>query len=92
MKENEVGVMSPSSVLDWKWDWSKWLVDGDTIVSFTVVGNNVTVDSSHKSDDDTAVIAFLSSPTKSRVSAVCQIVSTQGLHEPRTLRIQVRGR
>jgi hypothetical protein len=80
----------PGDVLDYKFNWSRWLTEAgnDTIVSHTVTAIGVTLDSS--TDTDTVVTAFLSGGIAGETAeATCQIVTTGGRTVQRTLYITI---
>lgn len=83
----------PSAVLDYVFDWSPWLADGETISSKTVtVDDGLDLDSS--SVTDTAVTVWLSGG-ESRTAAyavACLITTSAGRTDERTMRIRVRNR
>lgn len=93
----------PSAQLDYKFDWaaftngtgsSDWLQDGETIYSHTVtVATGLTKDSSVVADTNTSVIVWLSGGTLNMKYAVtCQIVTTAGRTDERTIYMQVSDR
>ena len=97
----------PSAVLDYKWDWKSvangssegdeignWLESGETITNHTItVPSGLTKDSSALADTDTSVVAWLSGGTAwSDYVVVCQIVTSAGRTEERSIRILVRDR
>ena len=88
----------PDAVLDYKYDWAAltngsgsedWLQDGETISTHTVtVATGLTKDSSTLADDDTSVIVWLSGGTvNARYAVTCQIVTTAGRTDERTIYI-----
>lgn len=69
----------PQDVLDYVWDWSAWLPDGDTISTFSVIitddsGTPLVEDSS--SNDDTSVTVWLSGGTLSTTPSVTVRITT----------------
>lgn len=82
----------PSAYLDYAFDWSDWLVAGETITSFTVSAETgLTV----ASDGEVSgvVTAWLSGGTANRDYPVtCQITTSQGRIDERTITINVRDR
>ena len=81
----------PAAVLDYEWDWSAWL-GSDTITSHTVTASTgITVASSTKTS--TAVTAWLSGGTAGQSYGVtCQITTTAGRTDERTIMIAVINR
>lgn len=82
----------PASVLDYVWDWSAYLADGETISSKTItVDDGLDLDSS--SDDDTTVTVWLSGGTVRTVYKVaCLITTSAGRTDERTMTIRVTDR
>ncbi len=83
-----------SAVLDYIYDFSEWLAVGETISTATVtVPTGLTLDSSSITDGGTSVTAWLSGGTSNhRYSVVCEIVTTAGRTDDRTMTIQVQDR
>lgn len=79
----------PDSVLDYRWDWTKWL-DGDTITSHDVTPpDGITLDSTEATAS--TVTAWLSGGTTGqRYELVCRITTAQGRTDERTMQIDVR--
>jgi hypothetical protein len=49
---------SPGATLDYSWDWSDWLPDGDAVYSYEVTSQNVSVVSTNRVGDVvTAMVA-----------------------------------
>ena len=91
---NNAYTKDPDAVLDWKFDWSRWLAAGETITSHTVTPTaGLTVDSSLVTDDDTSVTAWLSGGTAgTRYTVTCHIVTSAGRADDRTIYVYVRER
>lgn len=91
---NNVYTKDPDAVLDWKFDWSRWLATSETITSHTVTSTaGLTVDSSLVTDDDTSVTAWLSGGTAgTRYAVTCHIVTSAGRADDRTIYVYVRER
>lgn len=85
-------VKDPSAVLDYVFDWSPWLADGETINAHTIsVDDGLTLDSS--SVDGTSVTAWLSGGTApNRYKVACLVSTTGGRTDERTMTISVRDR
>lgn len=96
----------PSAILDFKFDWapltnnrdgatSDWLGPTETIISFTITISPVglTEDSSSRTDSNTSVTVWLSSGTDGiEYEVTCQIVTSEGRTDERTMRIKVENR
>lgn len=83
---------APGAVLDYQFDWSAWLADSETITQQTVIaGSGLTVDSSSISNG--VVTAWLSGGAVGKDYAVtCQITTSQGRTDARSILIKVRER
>jgi hypothetical protein len=84
----------PDAVLDWKFDWSDWLADGETLASHSVTAaEGLTVDSSSLTDTNTSVTAWLSGGTAGKRYAVtCRVVTSASRTDDRTITVYVRER
>lgn len=84
----------PDAVLDYKFDWSAWLSDGDTIVDHEVkVPAGVTKVSSAVDESQTAVVVWLSGGSAGTTYAVtCQITTEGGRTDERSIRLKVEER
>lgn len=82
----------PDAVLDWRWDWSQWLEDGEQIVTSTMtVSAGLTLDSS--SFTLATATAWLSGGTAGTPYTVANRITTnQGRTDERTITIRVVNR
>lgn len=82
----------PNDVLDYMWDWSSWLGDGEAIQSSTVlVPDGLTKDSD--SNTDTAVTVWLSGGTVGQnYRVVSRITTNQARTVDRSMQIAVHER
>lgn len=82
----------PDAVLDYSWDWSQWLEDGETIASYEVtVPSGLTLDDSDQQDG--IVTAWLSGGTAgSGYAVVCHVVTSIGREDDRSISIRVTER
>ncbi len=89
MAELETREKRSTSILDYAWDWSKWLVD-DVIATHTVtVPSGVTKVTS--TNTNTIVTAWLSGGTDGTDYLInCQIVTSGGRTDSRAFILQVR--
>lgn len=85
-------IKDPSAILDYKQDWSKWMVDADAIISHSIVATSgINVDSS--SNDDSSVTFWLSGGTAgSGYNITVQISTSAGRVDERTMRLIVMDR
>ncbi|MGW2206766.1 phage fiber-tail adaptor protein [Streptomyces sp. NPDC001774] len=82
-------VKDPSDVLDYEWDWSQWLGEGEEITDSVVsAADGVSLDSfSHTA---TSVRAWLSDgDAGSTYKIVCQITTSQARVKQRTLQLRI---
>lgn len=86
----------PNAVLDYTWDWTKWLTKiADTIASATIVlGGGATITAAAPTHTTTAVTALLSAGTvpvdpATLESATCRIVTAGGRTDDRTIYLQI---
>lgn len=85
------GVKDPDAVVDYSFDWSSWLASGETISSYTVTVNGVTLDSD--SQTTTAVTAWLSGGTADTIATVaCKVTTTASRTDERTISVKIRER
>ena len=69
-------------VLDYQFNWSALLVDGDTIASYTLTASGITVDSDTLIDGDTKVQYIVSGGVADVDATVkCEVVTTNGLED-----------
>ena len=84
----------PDSVLDYAWDWASldWLESGETIAAYTVtVPSELTLVSS--TEVDGIVTAWLSGGTsRTNYICTCQITTSLGRTDERSLFIRVEDR
>lgn len=92
MSFGRVWEKDPQAVLDWAFDWSRWLATSETISSATVtVQSGLTKDS--QSNSSTAVTVWLSGGTSGNTySVACRITTNQGRTDERTIGIRVTDR
>ncbi len=82
----------PDAVLDYRWDWTAWLADGEAISTSEVIApSGITLDSD--ANDTTSATAWLSGGTNGTDYDVVNRISTnQGRMDDRTMRIHVMQR
>ncbi|SAL19744.1 hypothetical protein AWB68_00681 [Caballeronia choica] len=85
-------VKDPVSVLDFQWDWSEWLGEGETLSDKDVSADDgVTVNSS--SIDGPVVSAWIAGGTSGKSYNVkCKVTTSSGRVDARTISIDVRNR
>ena len=83
----------PDAVKDYRWDWTKWLADGEAITTATV--SVPTVDGAPVRDstahDGSTVTVWLSGGTPSMTSHSigCHIITDQGRQDDRTIYVKI---
>jgi hypothetical protein len=82
----------PDAVLDYQWDWSDWLADGETITAAVIdVPDDLTLDS--QEDTDTTVTAWLSDGvTGAGYKLTCHITTSEGRTDDRSIYIKCQER
>ena len=82
----------PAAMLDYQWDWSAWLAEGETIVEHAVtVSTGLTLASTTATDS--AVTAWISGGTADRVAtATCQITTSSGRVDERSIHLDIQTR
>jgi hypothetical protein len=84
----------PDAFLDYVWDWSEWLSDGETISSAVITSpDGLTDDGGTKTDASTSVTVWISGGIDTfDYNVVCSIVTTDTRADDRTIIIKVRER
>lgn len=83
--------LDPDAVLDFTFDWTAWLADGETIDTHAIEPTDgITVDSSNI--DGGLVVAWVSGATGTRQKLTCRITTDQGRTDDRTITLNVRER
>lgn len=82
----------PNALLDYQWDWSDWLADGETITSAVIdVPDDLTLD--HQDDAATTVTAWLEGGTDGEgYQVTCSIVTSAGREDDRSIYLRCRER
>jgi hypothetical protein len=85
-------IKDPNGRLDYAFDWSAWLEDGETITStsFTVPLGDVEVDADAEADG--VVTVWLVGGTVGKAKVTCHIVTSVGREDDRTMSITVKER
>lgn len=81
----------PDAVLDYVFDWSAWLADGETILTHqvTVEAGDAVIDSTSQTTD--TVVAWLSGGTLGTdVELRCRVTTTEGRIDDRTIVVLIR--
>lgn len=81
----------PGAVLDWVFDWTRWLQEGETIFSSTFSATaGITINSSTHANTYTTV--WLQGGAQKVYSLTNTITTTQGRTDRRTITIKVKER
>lgn len=82
----------PNAVLDYQWDWSDWLDEGETItVAVITVPAGLTLDS--QVDTGATVTAWLSGGTAGDgYRIICHIETSEGREDDRSIYLRCRER
>ena len=80
------------AVLDYAFDWSRWLSEGEIILSHSVqiTGGTAVVDGT--SEVDAKVTAWISGAQVGNVHLTCRVVTNEGRTDDRTIMLQVQER
>ena len=82
----------PDAVVDFKWDWSRWLKT-DVIADATVTADQPGLQLNSVTHDDKTVTIWTAGGTKDRnYLLTCEIVTAGGRTENSTITIRVRGK
>ena len=84
----------PDAVLDYKFDWSDWLDDGEAILSHSITETTgITIDSDSMTDASTSVTVWLSGgESGASYSVTCHVVTSDGRQDDRSITIVVGDR
>lgn len=84
--------LDPHAVLDYTWDWQKWLAnDSDHIIECNVTGEECTINAF--SHDGRYVTAWVSGGTAGITArAVCHIRTAEGREDDRSIIFKVKER
>lgn len=85
-------IKDPDAILDYAFDWSKWLAAGETIQSHTITTTGQ-IDLESHTHTDTVVTVWLGGGTVDTIVTVaCLITTSQARHDERTMSIAIRER
>ena len=84
-------IHDPQAVLDYKFDWSRWLEPEEQITSATLAASGVTIGSHQVAV--AAVTAWVSGGVVGTTARItCHIVTSQGREDDRTMRLLITNR
>jgi len=94
MADNNVFKKDPDATLDFGFDWTEWLSEGELISSASVTISASSLTKLSESFTSTgSVIVWVSGGTSgSRYSLTCQITSSDNRIDQRTMKIDVQDR
>lgn len=78
-------IIDPSDVLDWKFDWTNWLQEGEAILAYVLtVSEGITLDTDSESEG--VVTYWLSNCTAGNwYKVACKITTNAGRTKERTM-------
>jgi hypothetical protein len=80
----------PNAVLDYVWDWSKWLTPVSDTISTATVTAGTGITAATASHTGTTVTSMISGGTEATsYDVVCHIVTTGGRTDDRTISIKI---
>lgn len=82
----------PASHLDYRFDWSAWMSEGDAISSVMVTAAPGLIETAETHDDTTVTVWLAGGEARTDYTVTCQITTTDGRTDERSLKIQVRER
>lgn len=85
----------PDAILDYAWDWTAWLQNGETITAQTVTApDGITIETSPPvSQSGGVVTAWVSGGTiGQRYDLVCHVTTSAGRQDDRTLTLNIQQR
>ena len=85
-------IKDPAATLDFTWDWSKWLADGETITAHPItVPAGLTLGAVTQAAGK--VTAWLSGGvTGTAYRVTCRVTTSRGREDKRTITVAVRDR
>lgn len=86
-------VKDPSAVLDYQFDWSSWLADGETIVSATVTAPTGLTKPFSDVVTSTTVTGWIAGGVLDALYyVVCQVTTNQGRVDERSIILRIMDR
>ena len=83
----------PHSDLDYTWDWSDWLVDGDSGSSYEIIDASVDLTLGAQAITATAYTRWIEGGTVGELYPVtCRITTAEGRVDDRTIQLLCRER
>lgn len=82
----------PNAVLDWAFDWSRWLATSEAISSSEVTVQEGLTKDSQSNDTDTVTVWLSGGTLGVTYEVTCSITTNQGRTDERTIGIRVTDR
>jgi hypothetical protein len=82
----------PDAVLDWRWDWSDWLADGETITASVMTVSAGLVKNSDTYSATSATVWLSGGTPGTPYSVANRITTSAGRTDERTITIRVTNR
>ncbi len=93
MTSTTIWAHDPDARLDYTWDWTAWLTEGETITSAEILPTDglATDDTGH---DDTTVTTWVTTSLEAGKSGgvTCRITTSAGRIDDRTITLQIADR
>jgi hypothetical protein len=92
MSISNVFIKDPNATLDYGFDWSQWLQDGESISSYIITAG-CGINKASDTNTSASVIVWLTSGCAgNRYSVACKITTSANRIDERTIKIDVRER
>lgn len=82
----------PSATLDFTWNWAAWLVTGDTLSTATVTADTGLTVASHAIVGQTVTAWLSGGEAGTSYRATCQVTTTGGRVDERSIVVEVAQR
>lgn len=82
----------PDAVLDYRWDWSPWLADGETITASQVIVPSGITANSNSNDTTSATVWLAGGSVGETYSVTNRITTSESRIDDRTMHIAVLQR
>jgi len=93
MENSNTFIKDPHAVLDYAFDWSQWLEDEETIVSYTITAASGITSASSSFTTTGSVVTWITGGTVGvRYPVACLITTSASRVDERTIKIDVRNR
>ena len=86
------GERDPDSVLDWAWDWSAWLAEGEQITEATVIADDGLTVSDPIRDGAVVTVWVSGGEAGQTYRMTCRVTTSQGRIDDRSIWLTTRER